>query len=118
MSYPICRDLDQQKQVFEGVFCRNLTPVSITAFGDAQPVTAEVVSGNYFQVLGVGAIAGRVLAGEDDGAPTANPVMVLSYDFWKTKLGGGSNVVGRKLLVNSHPMTVIGVAAETFHGMR
>ena len=53
MSYPICRDLDQQKQFFEGVFCRALTPVSITTFGDAQPVTAEVVSGNYFQVLGM-----------------------------------------------------------------
>ncbi len=117
MSYPICRDLDQQKQFFEGVFCRALTPVSVTTFGDAQPVTAEVVSGNYFQVLGVGAIAGRVLASKDDGAPNANPVIVLSYDFWKTKLGGASKVVGRKLLVNSHPMTVIGIAAETFHGI-
>ena len=58
-----------------------------------------------------------VLASEDDGAPNANPVVVLSYDFWKTKLGGASNVVGRKLLVNSHPMTVIGVAAETFRGI-
>src|ERR1700757_888995 len=46
MSYPICRDLDRQKQFFEGVFCRALTPVSITASGDAQPGTAEVVSGN------------------------------------------------------------------------
>jgi predicted permease len=117
MSYPICRDLDQQKQFFEGVFCRALTPVSLTAFGDAQPVTAEVVSGNYFQVLGVGAFAGRVLASEDDDAPNANPVIVLSYDFWKTKLGGASDVVGRKLLVNSHPMTVIGIAAETFQGI-
>jgi predicted permease len=117
MSYPICRDLDQQKQFFEGVFCRALTPVSVTSFGDAQPVTAEVVSGNYFQLLGVSAIAGRVLASEDDGVPNANPVIVLSYDFWKTKLGGASNVVGRKLLVNSHPMTVIGIAAKTFHGI-
>ncbi|MGI9070012.1 MAG: ADOP family duplicated permease [Bryobacteraceae bacterium] len=117
MSYPICRDLDQQKQFFKGVFCRALTPVSVTTFGDAQPVTAEVVSGNYFQVLGVGAVAGRVLDSEDDGAPNANPIIVLSYDFWKTKLEGASNVVGRKLLVNSHPMTVIGVAAETFHGI-
>ena len=45
-------------------------------------------------------------ASEDDGAPNANPVIVVSYDFWKTKLGGASDVVGRKLLVNSHPMTV------------
>src|SRR5581483_4550918 len=117
MSYPLCRDLDRQKQFFEGVFCRALTPVSLTAFGDAQPVTAEVVSGNYFQVLGVRAAAGRVLTTEDDGAPGANPVIVLSYDFWKTKLAGASDVVGRKLLLNSHPMTVIGIAAETFRGI-
>jgi predicted permease len=117
MSYPICRDLRQQKQFFEGVLCRALTPVNVTTFADTQQVTAEVVSGNYFQVLGVGAIAGRVLASEDDGAPNANPVVVLSYDFWKTKLGGASNVVGRKLLVNSHPLTVIGIAAETFYGI-
>ena len=117
MSYPICRDLDQQKQFFEGVFCRALTPVSVTVYGDAQPVMAEVVSGNYFQVLGVGALAGRVLASEDDGAPNANPVVVLSYGFWKTNLGGALDVVGRKLLVNRHPMTVIGVAARGFNGI-
>ena len=117
MSYPICRDLDKQKQFFEGVMCRALTPVSLVASGAAQPATAEVVSGNYFQVLGVGAAAGRVLTAEDDGAPDANPVIVLSYDFWKTKLAGTPDVVGRKLLVNSHPMMVIGIAAETFRGI-
>jgi predicted permease len=117
MSYPICRDLDQQKQFFEGVFCRALTPVSVTADSDAQPITAEVVSGNYFRVLGVVAATGRVFSSEDDGAPNANPVVVLSYDFWKTKLGGASSVIGRKLLVDSHPFTVIGVAAKTFRGI-
>ncbi len=118
MSYPICRDLDEQKQFFEGVFCRALTPVSVrTAAGDAQPATAEVVSGNYFQVLGVRPELGRVLAVGDDGAPNANPVAVLSYDFWKMKLGGSPDAVGRKLLVNSHPMTIIGVAAATFQGI-
>lgn len=117
MSYPICRDLDQQEQFFEGAFCRALTPVSLTAAGDAQPGTAEVVSGNYFQVLGVRPALGRVLVPGDDGAPNANPAIVVSYDFWKTRLGGSSDVVGRKLLANSHPMTVIGVAAETFRGI-
>jgi predicted permease len=117
MSYPICRDLDQQKRFFDGVLCRALTPLSITAADDSQPATGEIVSGNYFQVLGVGPTLGRVLTPLDDGAPNTNPVVVLSYGFWKTKLGGESDVVGRKLLVNSHPMTVIGVAAETFRGI-
>ncbi|MBV9760190.1 MAG: ABC transporter permease [Acidobacteriaceae bacterium] len=117
MSYPICRDLDQQKQFFDGVFCRALTPVSVTTAGEAQPGTAEVVSGNYFQVLGVGAAAGRVFTREDDGAPDSNPVIVLAYDFWQTRLGGAADAIGRKLLINSHPMTVIGVAAENFRGI-
>ena len=62
MSYPICRDLDQQKQFFEGVFCRALTPVNLSTGGDTQPAAAEIVSGNYFPVLGVGPALGRVLA--------------------------------------------------------
>ncbi len=117
MSYPVCRDLDKQKRFFEGVFCRALTPVSLTVASDAQPATAEVVSGNYFQLLGVRPALGRVLATGDDGAPNTNPVVVVSYDFWQTKLGGSRDVVGRKLLINRHPMTVVGVAAETFRGI-
>ena len=51
------------------------------------------------------------------GAPDANPVVVLSYDFWKTQLASAPDVVGRKVLVNQHPMTVIGVAAPAFRGI-
>jgi predicted permease len=116
MSYPICRDLDNQKQFFEGVFCRALTTVNLSTGGDYRPATAEIVSNNYFQVLGVGPAVGRVLT-NDDGAPNANPVAVLSYDFWETQLGRAPDVVGRKALVNRHPLTIIGVAASTFKGI-
>src|SRR5216684_4557056 len=80
MSYPICRDLDKQKQLFEGVFCRALTTVNLSTGRDYRPETAEIVSGNYFPVLGVGPAVGRVLANNDDRTPNANPVAVLSYD--------------------------------------
>jgi hypothetical protein len=53
----------------------------------------------------------------DNAAPNANPVAVLSYDFWKTQLGGASNVVGSKVLVNRHRLTVIGVAGSKFRGI-
>ena len=115
MSYPICRDLDEQKQFFEGVFCRALTNVDLSTGSDYSAATVEIVSGNYFSVLGVGPALGRVLA--IDGAPNANPVTVLSYDFWQTQLGGAPDVVGRKVLVNRHPLTIIGVAASTFKGI-
>ena len=117
MSYPICRDLDQQKQIFDGVFCRALTTVNLSTGGEHRPASAEIVSGTYFPALGVGAAVGRVFANEDDGTPNANPVVVLGYDFWTTQLGGARDVVGRKVLVNQHPMTVIGVAAAGFRGI-
>ena len=83
MSYPICRALDQRKQFFEGVFCRALTDVNISTGTDSHPATAEIVSGNYFSLLGVGQALGRVLTQQDDGAANANPVAVVSYDFGK-----------------------------------
>jgi hypothetical protein len=117
MSYPICRDLQQQDRVFEGVLCRAATTVNLSTGGDHKPAAAEIVSGNYFEVLGVGSAVGRVLRSDDDGTPGANPVVVLSYDFWQTQLGGAADVVGRKVLVNKNPMTVIGVAAAVFRGV-
>ncbi len=118
MSYPICRDLDQQNQFFEGVFCRALTAVNLSSGGDRVSETeAEVVSGNYFQVLGVPPALGRVFSKSDDGAPNSNPLVVLSYGFWKKQMAGDPDVVGRKLLINQRPMTIIGVAAREFQGI-
>jgi predicted permease len=117
MSYPICRDLDQQKQFFEGVFCRALTTVDLSTGGEYRPTAAEIVSGNYFPVLGVGPALGQVITNDDDRTPNANPVAVVSYEFWKLQLGGAPDVVGRKVLVNRHPLTIIGVAAATFRGI-
>jgi predicted permease len=117
MSYPICRDLDEQKQFFEGVFCHALTTVNLATGSDYRPATAEIVSGNYFLVLGVGPTTGRVLANDDDGTPNVNPVAVLSYDFWQKQLGSAPDVVGRKVWVNRHPLTIIGVATSTFKGI-
>jgi predicted permease len=117
MSYPICRDLDQQKQFFAGVFCRALTTVNLSTGGDYHTATAEIISGNYFPVLGVGPALGQVLTNDDDRRPNSDPVAVLSYDFWKTQLGGAADVVGHKVLVNRYPLTIIGVAAATFRGI-
>jgi predicted permease len=117
MSYPICRDLDRQRAFFDGVFCRALATVNLSTGGDYRPTEAEIVSGNYFQVLGVRPAVGRVFVAADDGAPNANPLVVLSYGFWQKQLAGAPDVVGRKVLVNRHPMTVVGVAAPAFHGI-
>ena len=117
MSYPICRDLQQQTRFFDGVLCRAEIQVNLSPGGDPKPVAGEIVSGSYFQVLGIGPALGRVIEEPDDAAPGAGPVIVLSNDFWQAEFGGAGDIVGRKLLINQHPMTVVGVAAAAFHGV-
>src|SRR5213080_227264 len=117
MSYPICRDLQQQKEFFDGVFCRAATTMNFSTGGEPRLTAAELVSGTYFSVLGVNPAQGRLLTMDDDQAPGSSPVVVLSNDFWQNQFGGAQDIVGRKVLVNQHPMTVVGVAAPTFHGI-
>jgi predicted permease len=117
MSYPICRDLQQQKEFFDGVFCRTATTINLSAGGEPRLTAAELVSGTYFSVLGVSPALGRLLTIDDDQIPGSSPVVVLSYDFWRNQFGGVQDIVGRKVLVNQYPMTVVGVAAPAFHGI-
>jgi hypothetical protein len=117
MSYPICRDLRQHKQFFDGVFCRAATTINLSTGGEPTPTAAELVSGAYFSVLGVSPALGRLLTIDDDQIPGSSPVVVLSYDFWKNQFGSAPDIVGRKVLVNRYPMTVVGVAAPAFHGI-
>ena len=117
MSYPICRDLQQQTRFLEGVLCRAEATVNLWTGGDPKPVGAEIVSGTYFPVLGVGPALGRVIEKQDDATPVASPVIVLSYDFWQSQFGGAPDVLGRKVLVNQYPMTIAGVAAAGFRGI-
>jgi hypothetical protein len=117
MSYPICRDLQLHDEVFDGVFCRAATTVTLSMDGEPRPAAAEIVSGTYFPVLGVGPALGRVLGSDDDQTPDASPVVVLAYDFWRTQLASAADVVGRTILINQYPMTVVGVAAPTFRGI-
>src|SRR5882762_3810258 len=84
MSYPICRDLQLQDRFFEGVLCRAATTVNLSTGGEHKPAAAEIVSGSYFSVLGVGPALGRVIENDDDRTPGASPIVVVAYDFWKT----------------------------------
>jgi predicted permease len=117
MPYPICRDLQQQKQFFDGVLCRAATTINLSTGGESRPTAAEVVSGTYFSVLGVNPALGRLLTIDDDQVPGASPVVVLSYDFWKNQFGHSPDIINQKVLVNHYPMTVVGVAAAPFRGI-
>ena len=119
MSYPICRDLQRQDRFFDGVLCRHPTGVNLAVAAGQTPelVGAEIVSGSYFSVLGVSPALGRLINEDDDGQPGAHPVVVLSHAYWLKAFGGAPDVVGRRLLVNNFPMTVVGVASATFRGI-
>jgi len=117
MSYPICRDLQRKQEFFDGVFCRAATTLNLSTGGEPRLTAAELVSGTYFSVLGVTPALGRLFTMDDDRAPGSSPMVVLAYDFWKNQLGGASDIVGQKVLVNRAPMTVVGVAAPTFRGI-
>src|SRR6266705_1041241 len=110
ISYPMYRDFQDHNEVFSGMFCRFPTRVSLTFGGQAERVEAELVSGTYFNVLGVTTILGRTFTPEEDRAPEGAPLIVLSYNYWRQRFGGDPGVLGKTLSINKYPMTVIGVA--------
>src|SRR5262245_30545796 len=84
---------------------------------EAQPISGEFVSDNFFSVLGARTVLGRAFAPEENRAPGQNPVVVLSYPFWQRQFGGDPNVVGKTLRLNAKPFVVIGVTAPDFIGL-
>ena len=117
-SYPMYQDFQQKAEPFSQVLCRRLVPASISVDGQTERVEAEMVSGNYVLMLGVKAAAGRVFnAAEDDQVYADEPVVVLSYAYWSSRFTKDRSVIGKKILVNNFPMTIVGVSAEGFAGI-
>ncbi|MPY91259.1 MAG: FtsX-like permease family protein [Luteitalea sp.] len=117
LPHPLFRDLREENSVFTEVFASHPTAVHLSRGGKSEPVTAEIVSGSYFPTLGVRAALGRLLGDADDLQPGAHSVVVLSYDYWQTRWGADPQIVGKRLLVNNFPMTVVGVAQQGFRGV-
>jgi len=117
-SYPIYRDYQMKAAPLEEVICRRLVSASVSVDNQTERVQAEMVSGNYFSMLGVRPAIGRVFSSEeDDRVYQGHPVVVLSYDYWVNRFARDKNVIGKKILVNNYPMTVVGVSAAGFAGM-
>jgi predicted permease len=118
-SYPMYKDLRDRNRVFSGVLaCDPYNDVNVFWQGRSERANAELVSGSFFQVLGVGAAMGRVLSREDDTAPGANPVAVLSYGYWTQHFGGDPAVLNQTVDINATPLTVVGVAQPGFTGVQ
>src|SRR3954462_4509088 len=104
-------------KVFSGVFARRAVPMNVGVDGQTERVPGELVSGTYFQVLGVRAAVGRVIGPDDDKERGTSSVAVLSYDYWRTRFGGDPAVVGKVLTVNNTKLTIIGVSQPGFNGV-
>jgi len=113
-SYPMYKDLRDHSLVFEGMLAADKTGVGVSWHNQAESKDAEVVTGNYFQVLGLKPALGRLFMQQDDTAKNSNPVLVLSYNYWKTRFGASRDIFGQIVLINGHPFTVLGVAPENF----
>ena len=117
-SYPIYQDYQQRAEPLAEVLCRRLVPASVNIDNRTERLHAELVSGNYFSMLGVKPAIGRLFnSQEDDQVYQGHPVVVLSYDYWVSRFARDPGVIGRKLLVNDSPMTIIGVSAAGFAGI-
>ena len=117
-SIPDYRDIaTQAKSVFSGVYGIQLGFDGIAVEGKADRTLTAYVTGNYFTSLGLKPFLGRLILPSEGQTPGADPVVVLSYAYWQGHLGADRFVIGRRILVNGHPSTVVGVAPQGFDGL-
>ncbi|HTW45023.1 MAG TPA: ABC transporter permease [Acidobacteriaceae bacterium] len=115
-SYPMYRDLRARKDVFSGLIASATAAGGISWDDHSQAIRVEMVSGNYFEVLGVRPALGRLLNAGDETAEGANPVAVLSFNFWKMHLAE-AQVVGHTILINGTQFTIVGVVSPAFQSV-
>lgn len=117
-SYPNYLDIRARNTVFTDIYAYKMgaEPMSLGGADGAERIFGDIVSTNYFSILGTRPQAGRLFAPEDGVQPGATPFAVLSHQFWWRRFNGDSAVVGRVIQLNGSPFTVIGVAPEGFHG--
>lgn len=113
-SYPVFRELQESQTSFVGIAGARNYDASLSFRDQASYERVRLVSGNYFELLGVRPALGRLIEVDDDKPDLAHPVVVLSYGYWESRFGGSPSVLNQTILVNNSPATVIGVAAKTF----
>lgn len=119
-SFTLIERFNQNNQSFTGIItaghAERMRMIEPGAGGQVEAVQATRVSGNFFSVLGVSAVAGRTLTEDDDNVSGPQPVAVISYKFWKNRFGLDPAVIGRKITLDDFPFTVVGVAPPGFFG--
>ena len=113
-SYIDYLDYRDQNTVMSGLVAHQVLPLNLGRSEKPERVWGAIVSGNYFDVLGVKALIGRTFLPEEDRTPNTHPVVVIGYGLWERRFGADPNVLGRTITLNEHDFTVIGVAPKDF----
>ncbi len=116
-SYPKFESLRRHARSFAAVAAFSSADLNLTGVAEPERLSGEIVSASYFPVLGVPAALGRTFTAEEDGAPGAHPVCLISHGLWQRRFGGSASVLGRAISVNRRPLTVVGVLPERFAGL-
>jgi predicted permease len=118
-SYPMYKDIrDRSGRVFTGVLARYSIPLSVSGLGNTERAGGELVSGNYFEVLGVRPALGRIFTSQDETSLGANRVAILSYGYWTRHFGNDPSVLNKQITVNGTLLTVVGVSQPGFTGIQ
>ena len=116
IGYPGYKDYRDRNQSLAGLAAFGGGQVSLSSNGINERILGSYVTGNYFSLLGVGAVRGRVITPEDDRTPGAHPVVVLSYQCWQKRFGADEQILGRSVLIGGRNYTVIGITPPEFRG--
>jgi predicted permease len=115
-SYPDYLDIRNETAVFSGVVAEQPVPYNMGSGTQVERVWAQLVAGGYFSVLGVGPSAGRLFSPDEERIRGGEPIAVMSDAFWRERFGASPSAIGSSILLNGHPVRIIGVAAPRFHG--
>ncbi|MGH9943258.1 MAG: ABC transporter permease, partial [Pyrinomonadaceae bacterium] len=115
-SYPDYVDIRQQTNAFDDLAAHTVRPMSMSVGGEAERILSAVVTGNYFNVLGVSAARGRTFTLEEDEQPDAPPIVVVSHGLWQRRFGSDSALVGQTIVLGGQPFTVAGITPPGFAG--
>ena len=117
VSDPVYKGLRDRVPAFSGVLAHYPTPIHLSVGGQTDKVTGDMVSGSFFDVLGLRPFLGRLFTADDDRVPSGHAVVVLGHGFFARRFGSDAGIVGQTVSVNNHPMTVVGVAPPRFNGI-
>ncbi|MGH9794141.1 MAG: ABC transporter permease, partial [Candidatus Acidiferrales bacterium] len=117
-NFPLYKQIRDHSQSFSGVIAINPNQWKVAVGGETELVSGQVVTGNYYAMLGVNAVLGHTLTAANDEPPGGHPVAVISYSYWTRRFARDPGILGRQIAINRKPFTIVGVTSPEFFGLQ